>query len=385
MKLSKKAKNIAQSEIRAMSILCKEHDGLNMAQGLCDLEVPQVVIEGTKEALDAGKNVYTSAYGNYKLRDAIAKKQNDFYDQGITADNILVSAGATGAFYTTAMSLLDEGDEVIVFEPYYGYHVATLKAIGCKIKYIKTTPPAYGIDFENLKNEIGKDTKAILICNPSNPSGKVYTKEELNALSKIINEKELVLFSDEMYEHFIYDGLEFTSALSIDTLRERTVVISGFSKIYSITGWRLGYAISTKEVIDSASAFNDLIYVCPAAPLQNGVLKGLQELPKSYYTDVAKEHQRKRDKFIKALNETGLKADYVKGAYYVLADISKLEGDDDKQKVVTLLEKTGIAAVPARAFYNDAKGLNLARFCFSKKEDELDEAIKRLEKLKEMD
>ncbi len=381
MKLSNRAKNIAQSEIRAMSILCNEKNGLNMAQGLCDLEVPLPVAQGVKEGIDSGKNVYTSAYGNYKLRAAIAKKQNDFYDQGIEVDNILVSMGATGAFYATAMSLLNEGDEVILFEPYYGYHVATLQSIGCKIKYIRTTPPAYEIDFEYLKSQISQDTKAILICNPSNPSGKVYTREELQTLSTIINENDLFLFSDEMYEHFIYDGLEFVSALSIESLKERTVVISGFSKIYSITGWRLGYAITQKEIIDAASAFNDLIYVCPPAPLQHGVLKGLNELPKSYYTDVAKEHQLKRDKFIKALNDAGLSAEYVKGAYYVLADISKLEGTDDKEKVVTLLEKTGIAAVPARAFYQDSEGISLARFCFSKKEEELDIAIEKLKNL----
>jgi len=364
-----------------MSILCNEKNGLNMAQGLCDLEVPHPVSEGAKEGIDRGKNVYTSAYGNYKLRAAIAKKQNDFYDQGIEVDNVLVSLGATGAFYATAMSLLNEGDEVILFEPYYGYHVATLESIGCKIKYMRTTPPAYEIDFENLKDQISEETKAILICNPSNPSGKVYTKEELQKLSEIINQNDLFLFSDEMYEHFIYDGLEFVSALSIESLKERTVVISGFSKIYSITGWRVGYAITQKEIIDAASAFNDLVYVCPPAPLQNGVLKGLNELPKSYYENVAKEHQKKRDKFIKALNDAGLSAEYVKGAYYVLADISSLEGEDDKQKVVSLLEKTGIAAVPARAFYQDSEGIHLARFCFSKKEAELDEAIERLKRL----
>ncbi|MBT8349534.1 MAG: pyridoxal phosphate-dependent aminotransferase [Sulfurovum sp.] len=381
MKLSNRAKNIAQSEIRAMSILCNEKNGLNMAQGLCDLEVPLPVVQGAKEGIDLGKNVYTSAYGNYKLRAAIAKKQNDFYDQGIGVDNVLVSLGATGAFYATALSLLNEGDEVILFEPYYGYHVATLESIGCKIKYIRTTPPLYEIDFDYLKSQISEDTKAILICNPSNPSGKVYTREELENLSTIINQNDLFLFSDEMYEHFIYDGLEFVSALSIESLKERTVVISGFSKIYSITGWRLGYAITQKEIIDAASAFNDLVYVCPPAPLQNGILKGLNELPKSYYTDVAIEHQKKRDKFIKALNDAGLAAEYVKGAYYVLADISKLEGEDDKEKVVNLLEKTGIAAVPARAFYKDSEGINLARFCFSKKEEELDIALERLKNL----
>lgn len=382
MNLSNKVKNIAQSEIRAMSILCNEKNGLNMAQGLCDLEVPKVVLDGTKEALDNGKNIYTSAYGNYNLRDAIAKKQNSFYNQDVEVDNVLVSAGATGAFYTTAMTLLNEGDEVILFEPYYGYHVSTLESIGCKIKFIKTTPPFYEIDFDYLASQVTKNTKAILICNPSNPSGKVYTKEELEEISKIVVKNDLVLFSDEMYEHFIYDDLVFTSALSIESLKPYTVVISGFSKIYSVTGWRLGYAISTKDVIKNASSLNDLIYVCPPAPLQYGVLKGLQELPKSYYKDVAIEHQEKRDRFIKALNDVGLKAEFIKGAYYVLADISSIEGIDDKEKVVNLLEKTGIATVPARAFYSDAKDLHLARFCFSKKSDELDEAIKRLQLLK---
>jgi len=381
MKLSDRVHNIAQSEIRSMSMLCHEKQGLNMAQGICDLDVPLVVQEGAKEAIESGRNIYTSAYGNLRLREAIAKKQNDFYTQNVSSDNVLVSSGATGAFYAMAMSLLNEGDEVIVFEPYYGYHVSTLQSLGCKVKFIKTVPPAYEIDFESLKSQITKQTKALLICNPSNPSGKVYTKEELEKIALIIDENDMVLFSDEMYEHFVYDGLDFISALSIEGLKDKTVVISGFSKIYSITGWRLGYAISTAEVVDAASAINDLVYVCPAAPLQHGVLKGLEELPKSYYENVAKEHQSKRDRFIKALNEVGFKSEYVKGSYYVLADISSLEGEDDKEKVITLLEKTGIAAVPARAFYHESDGIHLARFCFSKKEAEIDQAIAGLQAL----
>jgi len=381
MKLSERVQNIAQSEIRSMSMLCHEKQGLNMAQGICDLDVPQVVQEGAKEAIENGQNIYTSAYGNLRLRKAIAKKQNDFYQQDVNEDNVLVSSGATGAFYAMAMSLLNEGDEVIIFEPYYGYHVSTLQSLGCKIKFIKTVPPSYAIDFEVLKSHITEETKALLICNPSNPSGKVYTKDELEKISEIINENDMLLFSDEMYEHFVYDDLEFNSALSIEGLKERTVVISGFSKIYSITGWRLGYAISEPEVIDAASAINDLVYVCPAAPLQHGVLKGLEELPKSYYENVAKEHQAKRDRFIKALNDVGLKAEYIKGAYYVLADISSLDGKDDKEKVISLLEKTGIAAVPARAFYHDSEGIDLARFCFSKTDAEIDLAIESLQKL----
>lgn len=380
MQISSKAQ-FSQSQIRAMSILCKEHNGLNMAQGLCDLEVPQPVQEGAKEAIERGYNIYTPTEGNYKLRQAIADKQNLFYSQDVEPDNVLVSLGATGAFYATAMSLLEDGDEVIIFEPYYGYHEATLKALGCKVKYITTKAPDYKIDFDYLESQITKNTKAILICNPSNPSGKVYTQKELQNFGQLVQKYNLTFFSDEMYEHFIYDGLEFHSALNIESLKPNTVVISGFSKIYSITGWRLGYAITQKKVVEAASAINDLVYVCPPAPLQMGVLKGLKELPKSYYSEVAKAHQKKRDLFTKALNESGLPAQYVKGAYYVLADISSLEGEDDKQKVIYLLQKTKIAAVPGRAFYKGDGGKNVARFCFSKKESELKQAIESLKAL----
>lgn len=380
MKFSNRSKEIAQSEIRAMSILCKEYGGINLAQGLCDLDVPKCVIDGAKSAMSEGKNIYTPTQGNYKLRDAIAKKQNSFYGCNLDAKNVLVSLGATGAFYTTTLSLLNPDDEVVVFEPYYGYHISTLKSIGCKIVYLKTSPPNYEIDFELLSKSITQKTKAILICNPSNPSGKVYTKEELEKIGEIALSRDLILFSDEMYEHFIYDGEEFTSALCIESLKSRVVVISGFSKVFSITGWRLGYALSSSEVIEVASHFNDLIYVCPPAPLQQGVLKGLLELPKEYYKNVALDHQKKRDRFIATLNRVGLETPMTKGSYYCLSNISSIEGSNDKERVVNLLKRSGIATVPARAFYSDAKGLNLARFCFSKKDSELDEVCLRLEK-----
>jgi len=243
---------------------------------------------------------------------------------------------------------------------------------------IRTLPPNYNIDFQELEKKITNKTRAILICNPANPSGKVYTKQEMDQLARIVVDNDLFLISDEIYEHFVYDGLAFTSALTLQSIQARIIVISGFSKIYSVTGWRLGYAICDQTIIESAAEMNDLVYVCAPGPLQYGVYKGLKELPQEYYSQVAQEHQTKRDKFIATLNEVGLSADYVKGAYYVLADISSIPGADDKDKVVTLLEKTGIAAVPARAFFKDARNLYLARFCFSKRNDELDEACRRL-------
>lgn len=380
--MNQRLKNpIKQSEIRSMTLLCNEVNGINMAQGLCDLDVPQEVLEGAQSALIRGENTYTSSYGITELRSAIATKHNTFHLLDIKEENVLISTGATGAFYSTAKALLHPGDEVIVFEPYYGYHVSTLQSLGCKVKYITTTPPEYSINFDKLENLISKKTKAILICNPSNPSGKVYTEAELENLGCLVKQYNLILFSDEMYEHFIYDDASFTSALSIPSLNERVVVVSGFSKIYSVTGWRIGYAITSAKIIEAASHINDLIYLCPPAPLQYGVLNGLKNLPLSYYKNVAVEHQKKRDKLVKTLNDVGLKANNIKGAYYILADISKIEGKTTKEKAINLLKRTGIATVPGKAFYSDASGMHLVRFCFSKKEKELDEACQRLREL----
>lgn len=372
---------IEQSEIRSMTHLCDLENGINMAQGLCDMDVPHEVLQGTQDALVEGKNFYTSSYGIPELRSEIATKQNTFHQLNIKPENVLVSAGATGAFYTTAKAILAPEDEVIVFEPYYGYHVSTLRSLGCKLKFISTSPPEYSIDFNKLDDLISTNTKAILICNPSNPSGKVYTKKELETLGQIVTQYNLTLFSDEMYEHFIYDDASFISALSIESLQERAVVVSGFSKIYSVTGWRVGYAITSKHIIESASHVNDLIYLCPPTPLQYGVLQGLRKLPLSYYKNVAIDHQQKRDKLVKTLNEVGLKANSIKGAYYLLADISKIEGDDTREKAINLLKLTGVATVPGEAFYNNMGDLHLTRFCFSKKQEELDEACRRLKKL----
>ena len=378
MKISKRVQRITQSEIRAMTILCNKVNGINMAQGLCDLEVPGAVQAGAQEAVAKGKNIYTSAYGEPYLRSAIAEKLTRNYGRVIKAENVLVSNGATGALYCLAATLFDEGDEIILFEPYYGYHVSTLDSLGCKVRYIKTMPPHYDIDFAELEEAISDKTRAILLCNPANPSGKVFSREELGKVAHIVEKNDLYLISDEIYEHFVYDGLSFTSALSLASIKERVIAISGFSKIYSVTGWRVGYAVCDESLIQAASEVNDLVYVCPPSPLQYGVYQGLESLSEQYYLDVAREHQKKRDLFISTLNEVGLAAEYVKGAYYVLADISSLPGDDDKEKVLYLLEKTSIASVPARAFFSDPRGIHLARFCFSKREEELAEARRRL-------
>ncbi|MCK5071029.1 MAG: pyridoxal phosphate-dependent aminotransferase [Desulfocapsa sp.] len=381
-KLSKRSKRIAQSDIRSMSIECMRLKGINMAQGVCDLPVPESVLQGAKQAMDDGFNIYTASEGMPEPRRAIAEKMKNFYGMDVTPDEVLISQGATGAFYATAHALLDEGDEVVLLEPYYGYHASTLISLGCGVNYARLDPPEWNLTREILERAISSKTRAILISNPSNPSGKVFSLQELELLRDICVEHDLVLFSDEIYEFFIYDGRKHIPPATISGMRERTVTISGFSKIFSVTGWRLGYAIAQKHVIAAAAQFNDLVYVCAPAPLQLGVTAGLAELPVEFYEKIAAEHQEKRDRFCEILEQKGLKPAIPEGAYYVMADVSNIPGKDDREKAMFILEKTGVASVPGRAFYHDDSGKNLVRFCFAKESDVLDDACERLKNLK---
>ena len=381
MKLSDRSGTIAQSEIRSMTRACNALNGINMAQGVCDLEVPGVVIDAAKRAMDEGINIYTPTEGLPVLREAIATKMKRFYDITVEANQVLVSDGATGAFYTACMALLNPGDEVILFEPYYGYHRSTLLSLGAIPKFVRLEAPQWTLDMNALQAAVTSKTRAMVICNPANPSGKVFTKEELEQIGAFAQEHDLIVFADEMYEHFLYDGVKHIPALSIESLKNRCVTLSGFSKVFSITGWRLGYAIASAEVIEAMAQFNDLIYVCAAAPLQMGAAEGLEKLGDDYYRELASVHQMKRDLFCDVLRDAGLNPSVPMGAYYVMTDVSSISGHDDFEKVMAILEKTGVAAVPGRAFYHDDGGKNMARFCYSKPLAVLQDAAQRIRRL----
>ena len=382
MRLSNRSGTIEQSHIRSMTRACNALNGINMAQGVCDLEVPREVIEGAKAAMDEGINIYTPTEGLPRLREAIAAKMRRFYDVEVSPDQVLVSDGATGAFYTACLSLLEAGDEVILFEPYYGYHRSTLTAIGAVPAYVRLEEPEWKLDAEALEAAVTAKTRGIVICNPANPSGKVYTREELEAIGAFAEAHDLVVFCDEMYEHFLYDGAEHITALSVPGLKERCVVMSGFSKAFSVTGWRLGYAIAPLHVTEAMAQFNDLIYVCAPAPLQIGAAAGLERLGDDYYAELARIHQHKRDLFCDALNSVGLIPSVPRGAYYVMTDVSVVSGSDDFEKAMKILEQTGVASVPGRAFYHDDAGKNMVRFCVSKPLEVLEEAARRIRKLR---
>ena len=382
MQLSKRSSTVEQSHIRSMTRACNAINGINMAQGVCDLEVPREVIEGAYAAMNEGINIYTPTEGLPRLRQAIADKMKRFYDVEITSEQVLVSDGATGAFYTACMALLNPLDEVILFEPYYGYHRSTLTSLGAVPTFVRLEAPEWKLELEALEAVVSPKTRAMVICNPANPSGKVYTLEELEAIGQFAEKHDLIVFADEMYEHFLYGEAVHITALRIPSLKDRCVVLSGFSKVFSITGWRLGYAIAPVSVIEAMAQLNDLIYVCAPAPLQIGAAVGLEELGDEYYTSLARIHEHKRDLFCEALRDAGLTPSVPVGAYYVMTDVSSVVGKDDFEKAMAILEKTGVASVPGRAFYHDDAGKNMVRFCYSKPLDVLEEAVKRMHKLR---
>lgn len=382
LKVSKRRPLVAQSEIRNMSLECAKVKGVNLAQGVCDLPVPQVVADGAAQAMRDGYNTYTRFDGLRPLRRAIAAKQKRH--AGLDADpesQVVVSAGATGAFYSACLALLDEGDEVIVFEPYYGYHIVTMKSLGIKPVYVTLAPPSWEFVAQDLENAVTPKTRAIILNTPSNPAGKVFSRPEIEVIADFAESHDLFVFTDEIYEHFVYDGLEHISPATLPGMGRRTITISGLSKVYSITGWRLGYAICNPEWALALGHFNDLVYVCAPAPLQIGAARGLESLGDEYYAGVSDDHQRKRDIFCDTLREIGLTPHVPKGAYYTLADITGLPGDTAKERAMYLLEKTGVACVPGSAFYQGPVGETLARFCFAKEMETLEDAMARLRKL----
>ena len=295
---------------------------------------------------------------------------------------IIVSAGATGALYCACLALLNPGDEVIVFEPFYGYHISTLVATGAVPVYVRMSPPDWSFLMADLEGVVTSKTRGLIFNTPANPSGKVFTETELTQLADFATRHDLFVFTDEIYEHFLYDGRIHIPPATLLGMWERTITISGLSKTFSITGWRIGYSICEARWAQTIGYFSDLVYVCAPAPLQTGVAKGLLTLETSYYENLSNEYAKKRDLICNGLSMAGLKPNIPQGAYYVLADITSLPGKNSKEKAMYLLNKTGVACVPGEAFYHDDSGENLARFCYAKEDSVLVEACNRLTNLK---
>jgi len=375
LRLSEISPHIVQSEIRSMTVECDRLGGVNLAQGVCDTEVPEPVSESAIEAIRDGYNIYTRLDGVAPLREAIARKLARH--NGLNVDpnsEVLVTSGATGAFYAAALALLNPGDEVILFEPFYGYHLNTLLAL--RIKPV-VVPLAYGdwaLDLDRLRAAVTPRTRALLINTPSNPAGKVFSQAELEAVAAIAEENDLFIFTDEIYEYFIYGQTKHISPATLPGMAERTISISGLSKTFSITGWRVGYLSASSRWLGSIGYFHDLVYVCSPSAFQYGAAAGLMELPDSFYTGLSSEYQAKRDLLCSALTDAGLTPSIPPGAYYVLADATSIPGSNAKEKARNLLRETGVAAVAGTAFFAEGRGENLLRFCFAKRDADLERA-----------
>lgn len=365
-----------------MSIECHRLGGINLAQGVCDTPVPEAVLLGAAEAIGQGINTYTHYAGLPQLREALALKQKRF--STVTFDpesEIIVSAGATGALYCAFQALLNPGDEVIVFEPFYGYHISTLQAAEAVPVYLSLNFPEWSFSAHDLELVVTPRTRGIIVNTPANPSGKVFSSDELGMIAAFAERYDLFVFTDEIYEHFVYGNNAHRSFASLPGMRERTITVSGSSKTFSVTGWRIGYVFCAARWAQAIGYFNDLVYVCAPAPLQAGVACGVRELGESYYQNLATIYQAKRDRFCDALARAGLSPHIPDGAYYVLADVSRIPGATGKERAMYILQKTGVASVPGGAFYHDEGGERMVRFCFAKEGAVLDEAIRRLQLL----
>jgi aminotransferase len=380
--LSELAPGVFQSEIRAMTTECDRIGGVNLAQGVCDTPVPAVVEEAAIAAIRAGHNIYTRLDGIARMRNAIAAKQQR--DYGLTYDpetEVLVASGATAGLHAAAMALLNPGDEVILFEPFYGYHYSTLISMRVKPVLVALDAPDWTLDADALRAAITPRTRAILVNTPANPSGKIFTLAETEAVAEVALEHDLFLFTDEIYEYFVYDGARHISPATLPGMRDRTIVMSGFSKTFSVTGWRLGYVTASVRWMPAMSYFHDLTYVCAPSAFQHGAAAGLEQLPPSFYTQLAADHQSKRERIVSALRAAGMEPSIPAGAYYVLADASRLPGETAAIKSRHLLAATGVASVAGSAFFRPGRGENLLRFCFAKKDHDLDDACERLRRL----
>lgn len=379
---SNRIAGLAQSEIRNMTRECDRLGGINLSQGMCDLPMPEPVRSTAIQAILDGKNTYTMPEGIPSLRAAIASKFKN-YNQ-ITVDpltEVMVTVGSTGSFISAIMALLNPGDGLLLFEPFYAYHRNAARVASLEPQYVALQPPQFAITEAAITAALRPNTKAMVLCTPSNPSGKMLTLAELAIIARVAQQRNLLVITDEIYEYITYDGRRHVSPASLPELKERTVTISGLSKTFSITGWRLGYAAGPATLIGAMNLVNDLFYICAPAPLQHGVVAGFA-MGDAFFNELRASYQKKRDRFCAALDEIGLQPIVPEGAYYVLADIGALGYANAKAAAMDLLKKTGVATVPGSAFYHNAIGESLLRFCFAKEDAVLDDAIMRLRTFK---
>jgi aminotransferase len=360
-------------------------DGINLGQGVCDLPTPQPIKARAQRAIAEDRSIYSHHAGIAPLRRAILEKgRAENALPASSPDEVVVGVGSTGCFVSAAFTLLEAGDEVVLFEPFYGYHRNILELTGATIRTVPLGGPDAPFDRAAVEAVLTPDTKAIVVNTPANPSGKVWTRAELEALLALMEENDLVAITDEIYEYMLYDGAEHVSLASLPGAYERTITLSGFSKAYNVTGWRLGYGVAPAPIAETMGLMNDLLYICAPRPLQHAALAAFEELDRSYVDQLQADYAARRRMLCETLEDIGFEVPWPDGAYYVLADFGPLADrragfEDDAAACETLVTEAGIGSVTGRSFYEDpADGRSQLRFCFAKELPVLEQACAQL-------
>jgi aminotransferase len=369
-----------ESVIREMTRLAMLHGAMNLAQGYPDFPAPDFIKKAAIDAINADINQYAITWGSLRLRQAIAAKTKRFYGLDLDPDReITVTCGATEAMMAVLLAVVEDGDEVIVFEPFYENYVPDAAMSGAKLVFVTLRGPGFTFDPAELRAAFSPKTRAIIVNTPNNPSGKVFTRQELQQVAALCQEFDCLCITDEIYEHILYDGREHIPMATLPGMYDRTITISGLSKTFSVTGWRLGHVLAKPELSNAIRKVHDFLTVGAPAPLQEAGAVAMEQSD-GYYPELREMYARKRDQLLVPLREAGFQAHRPEGAYYIMADFSALGfAGDDTAFALHLIERVGVAPVPGSSFYRSKEaGRHLVRFTFSKSEETLAEAGRRL-------
>ena len=379
--LSKRTKTFTDSVIRRMTRIANQYDAINLSQGFPDFDPPQEILNRLSEVAHEDYNQYAITWGAQNFRDALAKKQSKYMNLDLDSNkNIVVTCGSTEAMMAAMMSVCDPNDKVIVFSPFYENYGADSILCGANPIYVPLHPPVFNFDKEELENAFKQNPKALILCNPSNPCGKVFSKEELEYIACLAVKYDTYVITDEVYEHIVYAPYKHTYFASLPGMFERTISCSSLSKTYSITGWRLGYCIAPENIIEQIKKVHDFLTVGAAAPLQEAAVVGL-EFSDAYYDELQKLYTHKKDLFLNGLKELNIPHTEPQGAYYVMVDISEFGYDSDLDFCVDLIKNVGVAAVPGSSFFKEEENRYI-RFHFAKKDETLLAALNRLKDMR---
>jgi aminotransferase len=385
--LSDRVAHFTESVIREMTRQAMVHGAINLAQGFPDFPAPAEIKKAAQAAIGADVNQYAITWGASNLREAIARRMQT--TQGVAVDpdkQVTVCCGSTEAMISTLLAVCNAGDEVVIFEPYYENYGPDSILSGAKPRFVKLRPPRaadheWTFDERELRAAFHEHTKAIIVNTPNNPTGKVFTRAELELIRDLCVKFDVLAITDEIYEHILYDGSKHISMAALDGMQGRTVTINGMSKTYSVTGWRVGWTIAPPRITDAIRKVHDFLTVGAPAPLQEAGASALS-LPEGYYLKLAEGYRKRRDRLIPALEQAGFQCFRPRGAYYVMTDIRRFGFPDDVAFTKYLVSEIGVAAVPGSSFYREPKdGASQVRFAFCKKDDTLNAAAQRLQKL----